>query len=126
MLHVSEPGGAIDLKAQLHGLRHSLASTLLDEVRGMNFDNFLVRPKRRLVEKYSEEDAWSRLEIAERTELKEQLAGLPSDVVDDDLAAKQFDLLIVRTQLAILESDPIFTSLREPDLRARGPFGGAE
>ena len=33
--------------------------------------------------------------------------------MDDDLAAKEFDLLILRTQLAILRADPGFAALRD-------------
>ena len=39
-------------------------------------------------------------------ELVEHVAGLPSGVTDDDLAAKQFDLLVFRTQLALLRAEP--------------------
>jgi type I restriction enzyme R subunit len=41
------------------------------------------------------------------------VAGLPSGLADDDLAAKEFDLLILRAQLALLRSDHAFQGLRE-------------
>ena len=44
----------------------------------MTLDNFIVRPKRRLVEKYQDQSAWERLPREARAELAEHLAGLPS------------------------------------------------
>jgi type I restriction enzyme, R subunit len=79
----------------------------------MNVNNFIVRPKRKLIEKYKEADAWKELTIEERGELEEQVAGLPSELVDEDLEAKQFDLLILRLQLALLRHERSFTRWSE-------------
>lgn len=92
-------------------LRDDTAQHLFEEVAAMSVDNFLVRPQRRLVEKYTTREAWSKLGLDDRTELIENLAGLPSALVDDDLVAKQFDLLILRTQLSVLRHEP-FEGLR--------------
>jgi type I restriction enzyme R subunit len=78
----------------------------------MSLDNFLVRPHRRYVEKYSSDGVWAKVDADARHELIEHIAGLPSAVVDDDLAAKQFDLLVFRAELALLRVDPAFTGLR--------------
>ena len=78
----------------------------------MSLDNFLVRPQRRYVEKYSSGEAWAKVDADARHELIEHVAGLPSAVVDDDLAAKQFDLLVFRAELALLRVDPAFGGLR--------------
>lgn len=43
----------------------------------------------------------------------DHLAGLPSSVGDDDLAAKQFDLLLFRTKLALLRVEPSFAGFKE-------------
>ena len=91
----------------------SLARDLRAEVQGMNPDNFLFRPHRRSVEKYAEESAWDRLDADARQELTERVSGLPSSVVDDDLMAKQFDLTIYRTQLALLRADAAFAGLKK-------------
>jgi type I restriction enzyme, R subunit len=112
VLYVSEPDGSMDHEAKLHDLRNSTARLLHEQVLGMNVDNFLVRAKRRLVEKFSRDEAWKSLGLTEQAELRDEVASLPSDVVDDDIVAKQFDLLIVRTQIAILESDTSYTGLR--------------
>lgn len=111
-LHGDEPGSTADHKVQLKKLRTATADTLRDEVRAMNPDNFIVRPKRRFVEKYAEDAAWTRLGIEERNELVSELAGLPSSLVDDDIAAKQFDLMVLRTQLALLRADPAFNGYK--------------
>jgi type I restriction enzyme, R subunit len=57
------------------------------------------------VEKYAQEDAWRRLDADPRHELSKEVSGLPTSKVDDDLTAKQFDLTVYRTQLALLRSD---------------------
>lgn len=93
-------------------LRKALAGRLREEVQGMSLDNFLVRPKRRLIEKYVGEEAWERLDLAARTELIEEIAGLPSSMTDDDITAKQFDLLLLKTELAVIRSDKNFDGLR--------------
>jgi type I restriction enzyme R subunit len=110
---VGEPGSKADLEAQCGMLRDELAKRLRDEVNSMSLNNFLVRPKRRLVEKYAADDTWSKLGLDERTELIDDVAGLPSSLVDDDLPAKQFDLLVFKTQLACLRREKAFDGLRK-------------
>ena len=85
-------------------LRGEVADRLRDEVAGMSLDNFIVRPQRRLVEKFQESAVWEKLGQNERIELVENVAGLPSALIDNDLAAKQFDLLMLRAQLFLLKS----------------------
>ena len=78
----------------------------------MSLDNFLVRPHRRYVEKYSSGDAWAKVDADSRHELIDHVAGLPSAIADDDLAAKQFDLVVFRAELALLRVDPAFHGLK--------------
>lgn len=94
-------------------LRNEISKHLQDEVMGMNLDNFVVRPRRRYVEKYQAPDIWKKLSLDEKTELVEYLADLPSSVVDDDTAAKQFDLLILRSQLALLNGEKSFLGYKK-------------
>lgn len=94
-------------------LREEIEKRLFDEVSGMNIDNFVVRPKRRYVEKFQDRDAWKNLSLEDRIELSEQLAGLPSAVEDDDLEAKQFDYLIILSQLALLRGDAAFAKYQK-------------
>lgn len=93
-------------------LRGGLADRLHEEVVGMSVDNFVVRPKRRHVEKFQDKNSWDRLSAEDRAELAHNVAGLPSAYQDDDLAAKQFDYLVLLTQLAVLRADPSFTNLQ--------------
>jgi type I restriction enzyme R subunit len=78
----------------------------------MNLENFVVRPKRLFVEKYSQPTAWNNLSEQQFDELAREVAGLPSELVDDDEDAKRFDLLILGLQLAVLNAEPGFERLR--------------
>jgi type I restriction enzyme R subunit len=91
MLYAGERGSQVDRAAELGGLRNDFAANLRNEIAGMSLDNFLVRPQRRYVEKYAGPEAWKRIDADAQHELTEHVAGLPSTVIDDDLAAKQFD-----------------------------------
>lgn len=84
-----------------------------EEVAAMNTDNFIVRPKRRLVEVYRSPDSWKKIGAAQRQELSEQVAGLPTELPSEDEEAKRFDLLMLRLQLAVLRADPAFAKLRD-------------
>ncbi len=94
-------------------LRSEVAERLRQEVEQMNVNNFIVRPKRKLVEKYGDTKAWQDLGEGEKDELVNQVAGLPSELIDDDQEAKQFDLLILRLQLGLLRHEKSFTRLSE-------------
>ena len=98
---------------QLQAVRRDTASRLHEEVAAMSLDNFIVRPKRLFVEHYAEKAAWESLSDADRTDLITEVAGLPSGLTDDDFDAKQFDLLLLRAELALLRSDPAFEGLRK-------------
>ena len=90
-------------------LRNEVAERLRQEVEHMNVNNFIVRPKRKFVEKYGKAKAWQSLGEDEKSELVNQVAGLPTELVDDDQEAKQFDLLILRLQLGLLRHERSFT-----------------
>lgn len=94
-------------------VRRATAERLHHEVQSMNLDNFIVRPKRRLVEKYAKPDAWAILPAAARAELSEEVAGLPSELDPENEEAKRFDLLMLRLQLAVLRSEQGFARLRD-------------
>ena len=112
VLHAGEAGSAVDCAAAVAQVRREMVVGLRTEIEGMSLDNFLVRPHRRYVEKFAAEASWARLDADAQHELIEHVAGLPSEVTDEDLAAKQFDLLVYRTELALLRVDPSFSGLR--------------
>ncbi len=112
ILHVGESGSVPDQAATLAGLRQQMVNGLRTEVQGMSLDNFLVRAQRRYVEKFAKDAAWECIDADSLHDLIDHVAGLPSAVTDDDLAAKQFDLLVYRTELALLRVDASFAGLR--------------
>src|SRR5579864_8057747 len=57
-------------------LRSGVVDRLRHEVEQMNVNNFIVRPKRKLVEKYGDAKAWEMLGVDERKELVCDVAGL--------------------------------------------------
>lgn len=89
-----------------HDLRESAARELHGFVAGMNLENVLVRPHRRAVEQFAEWSAWGSLS-RDDAEAVLALSGLPSAAKDSDEAAKRFDLLILRRQLAQLQGDAV-------------------
>lgn len=94
-------------------LRGELTGFLHQQVGAMNLDNFIVRPRRKWVEKFAKPSSWSKLDSDSLEELSEHVADLPTTLIDNDEEAKRFDLLVLRTQLAILQAQPAFVSLRE-------------
>lgn len=99
--------------AEIDKLEQGIAEHLKSEVRGMNIHNFVVRPRRKTVEKYQNDEVWNNLGVDEYTELKEQLSDLPTACRDDDTAAKQFDLLVYKSQLALLNSEKVFLNYKK-------------
>jgi type I restriction enzyme R subunit len=110
---VREPAGVYGEAPSEAKLREEVSELLHQQVAAMNLDNFIVRPKRRLVEKYADPEAWRALKPEDISELAHGVAGLPSELVDEDEDAKRFDLLMLRLQLALLRSEPGFDRLRK-------------
>lgn len=94
-------------------VRRAVAELLQREVAAMKLDNFIVRPHRRLVEKYAKPEAWVALTSETLAELSHEVAGLPTELDPENEEAKRFDLLSLHLQLALLRSEPGFERLRE-------------
>ncbi|MET3248600.1 type I restriction enzyme R subunit [Burkholderia sp. OAS925] len=94
-------------------LRAATAALLHSQVAAMNVDNFVVRPRRQFVDKFSKADAWAILSPEDFHELSERVADLPTELIDSDEEAKRFDMLVLRAQLAILQAGTGFAGLRE-------------
>ena len=95
-------------------VRDAVVESLRAEVVAMNPDNFVVRAKRRFVEKYTSKDAWPTTMPEEAlAELAHEIAGLPSELPAEAEEAKRFDLLLLSLELALLRSEPAFTRLRD-------------
>ena len=110
---MAEPRPALGDPADEGQLRIEIAAHLHQLVAAMKLDNFVVRPQRRLVEKYAKPEPWHALGPDDFNELANDVANLPTEFVDDDEEAKRFDLLVLRTQLAILQAQPGFAGLKE-------------
>jgi len=104
-------GSSDEAMASCAELRADTAAILHAEVSAMNIDNFVVRPKRRLIEKYAKPEAWTELTEDALHELALEVAGLPSEQEAEDEEAKRFDLLILNLQLALLRTEPAFDRL---------------
>ena len=110
---VKEPTAAYDDPKTDDAVRRSLADLLQREVAAMNLDNFVVRPRRRLVEKYAKPESWVSLPAGALTELAHEVAGLPSELDPENEEAKRFDLLALSLQLSLLRHEPGFARLRD-------------
>lgn len=97
----------------LRRLDGDIRKRLFDEVAGMSLDNFLVRAKRKAVEQFQQPEAWKTLNGQDRETLIADVAGLPSAFEDNDIAAKQFDLIILSGQLALLRNEASFARCKE-------------
>jgi type I restriction enzyme R subunit len=94
-------------------VRRAAAETLRHTVESMNLDNFVVRPKRRLVEKYAKRESWNVLPAESRSELAHYVAGLPTELDPENEEAKRFDLLLLKLQLAKLTQGHGFERMRD-------------
>jgi type I restriction enzyme, R subunit len=94
-------------------LRKETAAYLRDEVSAMNLENFVVRPQRKLVEEYRTPESWTRLSLETLHALAAHVAGLPTELPDEDEEARRFDLLMFNLQLAQLRTEPGFARLRD-------------
>jgi type I restriction enzyme, R subunit len=94
-------------------VRRAFAASLHGEVTAMNLHNFLVRPQRRLVERFRQRESWRLLSAEDRAELATHVAGLPAEIDTEPEEAKRFDLLVLNLELALLRSMPAFERLRD-------------
>ena len=102
-----------DLDAE-GALTESLTDGLYREVAAMNRENFIVREKLEAVNRYRQRPAWEKLSEVDREQLSQEVAGLPSEVEQDEIEARHFDLKALRMQLALAEGDlATFESLRK-------------
>ncbi len=110
---VSEPGVTYGEPKTDVEVRRAVGELLHREVAAMNLDNFVVRPRRRVVEKYARPEAWTMLSAEALSELSHEVAGLPSELEAEAEEAKRFDLLLLNLQLKRLRTEPGFERLRD-------------
>jgi len=92
----------LDPDAVLKGL---LTKGLHGEVAAMNRENFIVRMHLEAVERFQDRQVWNQLTEADRMVLQREVAGLPSDIENDDIESRLFDLTALHMQLALAEGD---------------------
>lgn len=83
------------------------------EVAAMNVDNFIVRPRRKQVERFKIRATWDTLNTEKLSELFHQLAGLPAELEKEDITAKLFDLTCLQLQLSLIENSSAFVRLKK-------------
>ena len=93
-------------------LREELAGRLYTDVSEMPLENFVVRPHRQHIEKFSKRSAWRRVNLDDQHILREKLSDLPTQHTDGDVDAKRFDLLVLRAQLALLKDSVAIETYR--------------
>ena len=97
-----------------------LMHLLHTQVASMNLDNFVVRTKRRTVEKFAKKEAWEELNAEDRQVLAQELASLPTQMERESEEAKRFDLLVLNLQLALLGKEPAYERLRDQVIKIAG------
>lgn len=83
-------------------LRKALVEELLNSIKALNEENFLVKMNLKYVHKYKNEKEWEALNTGSVIELKDYVAALITPLNDDELA-KRFDLVMYNIQLAYLQ-----------------------
>ncbi|WP_417693434.1 DEAD/DEAH box helicase family protein [Roseibium sp.] len=94
-------------------IRDDALSYLVNYVAAMNVDNFLVRPKRRSVEKFQKPESWNNLSDEKRDELLNEVASLPTGLEPENEEAKRFDLLMFNLELTLLQGRKTFDRLKK-------------
>lgn len=83
-------------------LRKELVDELLNSIKGLNEDNFLVRMNLNYVQKFKNEKEWEALGAVSVNNLKEHVSMLITPLNDDELA-KRFDLVMYNIQFSYLK-----------------------
>lgn len=82
-------------------LRNTITDGLYGEVAAMNPENFIVRLRQEVVDRFRERSAWEKLSEADCESLGREVAGLPSQIENDGIESRMFDLTALRMQLAL-------------------------
>lgn len=101
-----------ELSNDIKSLGTGLKDCLCEEVSAMNLTNFIVRPKRKYVEKYKHRDTWNKISTETLGELTHHVAGLPTEQESEDITARLFDHTCLKLQLAVLHNSPSFVTLQ--------------
>jgi type I restriction enzyme, R subunit len=94
-------------------LDKNLADLLHRRVSEMPVENFMVRPKRRWVDKYIKRDAWKALSQTDLADIDVHVSGLPTSLKEEDETFLRFDSIALQLQLSHLEGLPKYEKLKD-------------
>lgn len=94
-------------------LRDDLVDLLHAEVAAMNTANFIVRTELEHVTRFADRSQWDALDQTGLVELRDHVAGLPSEQPGEHITAKLFDLTCINLQIALLEGSGDFLRWRD-------------
>lgn len=97
----------------LPALRNEVIGQLHGEVAAMNLDNFIVRTELEHVTCFAERKQWNQLDDTALVELRDHVAGLPSQQEPEHITAKLFDLICVSLQVALIKATGDFITYRD-------------
>ena len=89
-------------QSPLQQLRQQYLDELHHQIKSLHRENFAVRRQLKHVDAYYARERWNDLSKTDVAIIDKELSELPV-ITDDDEKAKQFDLLLYRLQLAMLE-----------------------
>ncbi len=89
-------------------LEEAISDELHRNVAAMPSENFIVRPHRELVDKFSQRETWDTLSQGDLADLSQRLSALPTQLPQEHEAAKRFDLVILQMQLSLIEKSKVF------------------
>lgn len=104
----------------LIALRSGVLDHLHGEVAAMNLENFIVRMEREHVGRYAERERWNALDDTALVELREHVAGLPSEQEAAHITAKLFDLICLNLQVALIKATRDFVTYRDRIIELAG------
>jgi type I restriction enzyme R subunit len=94
-------------------LREDLIEHLHGEVAAMNQQNFIVRTELEHVARFADRTQWDALDGIALVELRDHVAGLPSEQEAEDITAKLFDLTCLGLQVALVKGTRDFLTYRD-------------
>ena len=97
-----------ELGTEAPELSNKLKASLQQRIANMPQDNFIVRPKLEYVTTYAKPERWQALTPDDYRTLATHLSALPTTAQEEEEETKRFDLLMLKLQLALLQTDNAF------------------
>ena len=110
---IRKGSGAVGDYDALKVLRGEVVDELHAEVAAMNPDNFIVRPQGEHVTRFRLREAWDSLDEGALVDLRDHVAGLPSERDPEHITAKLFDLACLNLQLSLVNATRDFITWRD-------------